>query len=76
MSSNKKHLQAVIDYYDQTRFDYNVAWLNKENLAVHFGFYDEHADKHADMHADMDKDYMFPTRAFLSFRISIAYPSE
>ncbi|MCH2083152.1 MAG: methyltransferase domain-containing protein [Saprospiraceae bacterium] len=48
MSSNKKHLQAVIDYYDQTRFDYNVAWLNKENLAVHFGFYDEHADKHAD----------------------------
>lgn len=48
MSSKKKHLQAVIDYYDQTRFDYNIAWLNKENLAVHFGFYDEHADKHAD----------------------------
>ena len=48
MSSSKKHLQAIIDYYDQTRFDYNVAWLNKENLAVHFGFYDEHADKHAD----------------------------
>jgi len=40
MSSKKKHLQAVIDYYDQTRFDYNIAWLNKENLAVHFGFYD------------------------------------
>lgn len=41
-------LQKVIDYYDQTRFDYNVAWLNDDNLAVHFGFYDEQADKHAD----------------------------
>lgn len=47
-SSEKIEMQDIIDYYDQTRFDYNVAWLNKENLAVHFGFYDEEADKHAD----------------------------
>ena len=41
-----KH-REVIEYYDQTRFDYNIAWANKENLAFHFGYYDENADKHA-----------------------------
>lgn len=39
--------QEVIQYYDHTRFDYNIAWANKENLAFHFGYYDENADKHA-----------------------------
>lgn len=41
-------LQDIIDYYDQTRFDYEKVWLNDENLAVHFGFYDESANKHSD----------------------------
>lgn len=35
-------------YYDQTRFDYRVAWNNRKNLAMHFGFYDENASRHAD----------------------------
>jgi len=34
-------------YYDQTRFDYRTMWSRKSR-AVHFGYYDEHADKHAD----------------------------
>ncbi len=38
----------IIDYYDKTRFDYQVAWLNDDNLAVHFGFYDRHTHRHAD----------------------------
>jgi tocopherol O-methyltransferase len=38
--------QDIIDYYDQTRFDYQVAWLNAENLAVHFGFYDRQHQRH------------------------------
>jgi len=36
----------IIRYYDQTRFDYNVAWLNRDNLAVHFGFYDRQHTRH------------------------------
>ena len=33
-------------YYRHTRFDYRTIWNNRHNLAVHFGYYDEHADKH------------------------------
>jgi tocopherol O-methyltransferase len=39
-------LDAIIDYYDHTRYDYRVAWLNEDNLAVHFGFYDRHTHRH------------------------------
>lgn len=42
-------------YYSHTRFDYHVAWINKKNLSLHFGFYDEHADKHADALANMNR---------------------
>lgn len=41
-------LQAVIRYYEATRFDYWVAWMNKDNAAVHFGFYDSEATTHAE----------------------------
>ena len=41
-------MQDIVRYYDETRFDYDKVWLNKENLAVHFGFYDEHAHTHAE----------------------------
>jgi cyclopropane fatty-acyl-phospholipid synthase-like methyltransferase len=41
-------LKDIIRYYDQTQFDYQVAWLNEDNLAVHFGFYDRHTHRHAD----------------------------
>lgn len=40
--------REVIDYYDQTRFDYEIAWVGRENLAVHFGFYDQQAGRHAE----------------------------
>ena len=39
-SFQKAPFQDIIRYYDETRFDYKVAWLNEENQAVHFGFYD------------------------------------
>lgn len=45
---DKKELQDVIDYYDQTRYDYKVAWDDSPTPAVHFGFYDDEADKHTD----------------------------
>ena len=46
MTFDEKPFDDIIKYYDETRFDYNVAWINKENQALHFGFYDEHASKH------------------------------
>jgi cyclopropane fatty-acyl-phospholipid synthase-like methyltransferase len=40
------HFSDVIRYYDETRFDYKVAWLNEDNQAVHFGFYDRNHRTH------------------------------
>ncbi len=36
----------VNTYYEHTRFDYRTMW-SRRSRAVHFGYYDEHADKHA-----------------------------
>ena len=36
----------VKTYYNDTRFDYRTIWNHPENVAMHFGYYDEHADKH------------------------------
>jgi cyclopropane fatty-acyl-phospholipid synthase-like methyltransferase len=41
-------LKRVVDYYDQTRFDYRAVWHNSENLAFHFGYYDAGVREHAD----------------------------
>lgn len=47
MSKTKNDQQDIIKYYDQTEFDYKIAWYEKENPALHFGFYDK---KEADNH--------------------------
>lgn len=39
---------TVVRYYENTRFDYDVAWLSRENPAIHFGYYDEKARFHKD----------------------------
>lgn len=47
MIDPNKDNEAIIDYYDQTTFDYQLAWYKKDNPALHFGFYDkEKADSH------------------------------
>ena len=48
MSIDQQKFKDIIDYYDQTQFDYRVAWDNSENPAVHFGYYDEQASSHID----------------------------
>ena len=45
-SNETDQFDAIIDYYDRSWFDYSVVWLNKKNLAVHFGFYDENHTSH------------------------------
>ncbi|PZS40788.1 MAG: hypothetical protein DLM62_00985 [Pseudonocardiales bacterium] len=34
--------------YDETWIDYRVLWLNKDNLAVHFGYTDDSTRGHTD----------------------------
>lgn len=48
MSIDKSNFKDVIDYYDETRYDYRVAWDNSPTPAVHFGFYEGKGEKHAD----------------------------
>ncbi|MEN0006548.1 MAG: methyltransferase domain-containing protein, partial [Bacteroidota bacterium] len=45
-TSSSTTKQSIIDYYDQTQFDYSVAWTGKVDKAVHFGFYDATARTH------------------------------
>ena len=39
--------QTIIEYYRQTWFDYRSLWLNRDNLAYHFGYWDDRAADHA-----------------------------
>jgi tocopherol O-methyltransferase len=40
-------LDKVVDYYDQTQFDYRAVWQNSDNLAFHFGYYEPGIQEHA-----------------------------
>jgi len=47
MPKIKNDQEDIIKYYDQTEFDYKIAWYKKENPALHFGFYyKKEADNH------------------------------
>lgn len=41
-----RYLDDVVRYYEQTRFDYWAVWQTRENLAFHFGYYDDHVANH------------------------------
>jgi ubiquinone/menaquinone biosynthesis C-methylase UbiE len=41
-------LTPIIRYYENTRFDYWVAWTSRDDPAIHFGYYDEQARFHKD----------------------------
>ncbi|MGH3929247.1 MAG: SAM-dependent methyltransferase [Pseudonocardiaceae bacterium] len=46
---------AVVDYYDETWLDYRLLWLNRDNLAVHFGYADDSTHGHADALKNMNR---------------------
>lgn len=54
-------------YYDQTWKDYRFLWLNKRNLAFHFGYHDDTTRGHADA--------LLNTNRILAMRSAIA-PGE
>ncbi len=41
-------LTRVRAYYDQTWLDYRLLWLNRENRALHFGYWDATTRNHAE----------------------------
>ncbi|HEU0090005.1 MAG TPA: methyltransferase domain-containing protein [Pseudonocardiaceae bacterium] len=47
--------KAIVDYYDQTWIDYRVLWLNRDNLAVHFGYTDESTRSHTEALKNMNR---------------------
>ena len=40
--------KSIISYYDNTRFEYRVLWLNSKDRAVHFGYYDTFKETHSE----------------------------
>ncbi len=54
-SHKKKDIDDIIAYYDQTWFDYRLLWLNNNNRAVHFGFYDKTTASHQEALVNMNR---------------------
>lgn len=46
---------AIVTYYDETWLDYRVLWLNRRNLAVHFGYADASTRGHTDELINMNR---------------------
>ncbi len=55
MNKSNNTFDDIIDYYDQTRFDYRTVWDNSETPAVHFGYYDEKASDHKNALQNMNR---------------------
>ncbi len=47
--------EAIVGYYDETWLDYRVLWLNRDNLAVHFGYTDANTRSHTDALKNMNR---------------------
>lgn len=48
-------LPRIRAYYDETWLDYRFLWLNPANLAVHFGYWDDHTRTHAESLVNMNR---------------------
>jgi tocopherol O-methyltransferase len=47
--------EAIVGYYDETWLDYRMLWLNRDNLAVHFGYTDDSTRGHTDALKNMNR---------------------
>ena len=45
----------IVKYYDNTRLEYRVLWVNGRNRALHFGYYDSPSQSHSEALANMNK---------------------
>jgi tocopherol O-methyltransferase len=49
------HLQRIRSYYEETRLDYRVLWLNARSRGLHFGYWDGNTRGHADSVNNMNR---------------------
>jgi cyclopropane fatty-acyl-phospholipid synthase-like methyltransferase len=48
-------LPSIRDYYDETWLDYRMLWLNPQNKAIHFGYWDERTRSHGESLLNMNR---------------------
>jgi tocopherol O-methyltransferase len=53
-------LPRIRDYYDETWVDYRMLWLNSQNNAIHFGYWDERTRSHSESLLNMN--YMLASK--------------
>lgn len=54
-AAERPDLARIRAYYDQTWPDYRLLWLNPENYAIHFGYWDGSTEDHADSLINMNR---------------------
>ena len=54
-STDSSTEKAVAQYYDGSWFDYRVVWLDRGNLAKHFGYWDENTRSHSESLLNMNR---------------------
>jgi tocopherol O-methyltransferase len=52
---DQEGIESLTRYYDDTWLDYRLVWLNRENLALHFGYYDDQHRRHRKALANMNR---------------------
>jgi tocopherol O-methyltransferase len=50
-----QNLRQVRDYYESTWLDYRLLWLNPQNRALHFGYWDANTRSHAESLLNMNQ---------------------
>lgn len=47
--------EDIIRYYDESYWDYRTSWLNTENLAIHYGYWDQGTRGHNEALVNMNR---------------------
>jgi tocopherol O-methyltransferase len=54
-SSSATLRDDIVRYYDECYWDYRTSWLDGSNLAIHYGYWDEHTLSHGQALLDMNR---------------------
>ncbi len=53
--SGRQIADRVVAYYDQTWLDFRLLWIDRDNLALHYGYHDTATRGHADALARLNQ---------------------
>ena len=62
-------IDSVRRYYDECHFDYRIVWRLKQNLFIHFGYFDETCQEHAAALENMNREMLKRTSISASDRV-------